>query len=112
MRVVRVSMFALALSAMALAADFSGTLLDESCYSRQKQTKGCEATASTSSFALAASGTVYKLDEAGNAKAVAALKDRADRAKDPSKAVTGPVMAKISGTASGGSLQVDSIEVQ
>jgi hypothetical protein len=54
---------------------------------------------------------VYKLDSAGNAKASAALKGRADRV-DPSKPQSKDVMAKVEGTEKGGTITVISIDVQ
>src|ERR1039457_6578372 len=55
--------------AMALAESFTGKLVDSSCYDQKKSTASCAPTSSTTSFALEASGTVYKFDDAGNAKA-------------------------------------------
>ena len=56
-------------STLALAASFSGKLLDASCYDQQKKAASCDATSSTTAFAIEASGMVYKLDSAGNSKA-------------------------------------------
>jgi hypothetical protein len=70
-------------SMCALAASFSGKLVDASCYDQQKKVDSCVASDNTTAFALEVSGKVYKLDSAGNAKATAAIKSRADRS-DPS----------------------------
>jgi hypothetical protein len=98
-------------SMAAFAESYSGRLLDASCYSQQKKASACDATSTTSSFAIDASGTVYKLDSAGNTKASAALKNRADRV-DPSKAQSKEVMAKVDGTEKGGTITVTTIDVQ
>jgi hypothetical protein len=98
-------------AALALAESFSGNLLDAGCYEKQKAAASCEATAMTTSFALDVSGKVLKLDGAGNSKASAALKNRADRA-EPGKTQSPIVMAKIDGTEKGGMITVESIDVQ
>ena len=95
----------------ALAASFSGKLLDASCYDQQKKADSCDATSTTTAFALEVSGTVYKLDTAGNAKASDAIKNRADRT-DPTKPQAKEIMAKVNGTEKGGPISVDSIAVQ
>lgn len=106
----------LALSAvftlLALADSYSGKLLDATCYDQQKKAAACDATSTTTTFALEASGTVYKLDAGGNAKAADALKNRSDRATDPSKPQPKQVMAKVGGTEKGGIITVESIDVQ
>jgi hypothetical protein len=99
-------------SILALADTWSGKLLDAGCYDQQKKAAACDATSTTTAFALEASGTVYKLDAAGNSKAAAALKNRSDRATDPSKPEAKQVMAKVDGTEKGGNITVESIEVQ
>jgi hypothetical protein len=98
-------------SVAALAESYTGKLVDASCVEQQKKATGCDASATTTSFALDANGMVYKLDSAGNAKASAALKGRADRV-DPSKPQSKDVMAKIEGTEKGGTITVSSIDVQ
>lgn len=95
----------------ALAANYSGKLLDASCYDQQKKADSCDATSNTTAFALEVSGTVYKLDSAGNSKASAAVKNRADRT-DPSKPQPKEIMAKVDGTEKGGVITVESIAVQ
>jgi hypothetical protein len=99
-------------SALALANDYTGKLLDSACYQQQKSTRGCDATSATTTFAIDVSGKVYDLDSAGNSKAAEALKTRADRSADPNKPPKGPVTAKVAGTLSGNTVQVDTIEVQ
>jgi len=98
-------------SMLALAESYSGKLLDASCYDQQKKSSGCDATSSTTAFAIEASGSVYKLDRAGNTKASAALKNRADRS-DPTKQQSKEVMAKVEGSEKGGTITVESVDVQ
>jgi hypothetical protein len=102
------------LSLMAFADDFSGKLLDATCQGRREQIKDlvCDATSTTTSFALDVNGKIYKFDAAGNTKAAAALKNRADRSTDPAKATMASVMAKVSGTEKDGQITVDSVDVQ
>ena len=104
--------FSAVFSTLALAESWSGKLLDGSCYEHQKKAAGCDATSATTAFALEASGTVYKLDAAGNSKASEALKNRADRAADPAKPQSKQVMAKVEGTEKTGIIAVESIDVQ
>jgi hypothetical protein len=86
------------LASLAFAESWSGKLIDSSCYEKQQSATGCDATSATKSFALEASGKVYKLDASGNKKAGAALKNRADRAADPSKPQSTEIMATVEGT--------------
>jgi hypothetical protein len=102
-----------AFSILAMGADVSGNLLDASCYSKEMKSANCSATASTTSFVLMSSGKVYKLDTAGNEKAVTAMKTRADRSKDPaSPATAAAVTATVTGTVTGDTIQVENISVQ
>src|SRR6516162_8447049 len=91
-------------SMIAFAESWSGKLIDAGCYDQQKKVETCDATGATTSFALDASGMVYKLDRSGNTKAATAFKNRAERSTDPTKQQPGPVMAKISGTEKGGTI--------
>jgi hypothetical protein len=98
---------------LALAEDWTGRLIDASCYAQNKTAKPCDASASTASFLLDVNGKVYKLDAAGNAKAAAAIKNRADRSAAPGATSAGPVNAKVAGSMEGSdSIKVDQIEVQ
>jgi hypothetical protein len=97
---------------LAFGADFSGKLIDASCYSQQQKASACSATSATTTFALDVSGKVYNLDAAGNSKAATAMKSRADRAVDPANPQANQIMAKVSGTESGGTIAVDSVDVQ
>ena len=111
-RILSLLAFSAMFSALALAGSWSGKLLDATCFDQQKKAAGCDATGTTTTFALAVAEKVYKLDASGNSKASSALRNRADRASDPSKAKTQEVLAKIDGTEQGGTIKVDSIEVQ
>jgi hypothetical protein len=99
-------------SVAALADNFSGKLIDASCYTQQKKTAGCDATSTTTAFVLDVSGKVYALDAVGNSKAATAMSSRADRAADPNDPQSKAVMAKVSGTEKSGTITVDSIDVQ
>jgi hypothetical protein len=99
-------MFAL----FAFAENYSGRLLDATCI-EQGKSKVCDPTSTSTNFALNVDGKIYRLDDAGNAKAVEALKNRADRQKDPGLPVN-TVTAKVAGTKEGEVLRVDAIEVQ
>ena len=99
-------------SVAAFGEDYSGKLIDANCYSQQKKTTGCDATSAPTTFALEASGKIYTLDAAGNAKAQTAMSSRADRAVDPANPQAKAVMAKVSGIEKGGTITVDSIDVQ
>jgi hypothetical protein len=96
---------------LALAEDWSGKLLDISCLDQKKAIETCQANGMTTAFALQVADKTYRLDDAGNQKAITSLKDRADRATDPAAAAA-PVNAKITGARDGDVLKVDSIEVQ
>jgi len=98
-------------STLALAESYSGKLLDAPCYDTQKKVASCEATSSTTAFAIEVSGAVYKLDRVGNEKAATALKNRADRA-DPAQQQSKEVMARIDGTERGGTIVVENLEVK
>ena len=105
-------MLSTALAISAFAANFSGKLIDAGCYEKQKSAAACDATGSTTSFALDVAGKVYKLDAAGDQKASAAVKNRADRAADPSKPPSPQIMAKVEGTESGNTIAAESVDVQ
>jgi hypothetical protein len=95
----------------ALAENWSGKLLDATCYDQQKKAAMCDATSKTTAFGLEVSGTFYKFDRNGNTKATAALKNRADRA-DPAKPQSTEVMAKVEGSEKGGIIAVENLDVQ
>jgi hypothetical protein len=98
-------------SVAAFGEDWSGKLIDANCYSQSKKATSCDATPTTTQFALDASGKIFTLDANGNTKAMAAVKNRADRAVDPNNP-SKAVIARVSGTESGGTITVDSVDVQ
>jgi hypothetical protein len=106
------TLFALAAvcAGLAVADTWSGKLMDANCYAKEKGAKPCDAVAATTAFAVSVSGKVYNLDEGGNQKAAAALKNRADRSSDPNKPAAA-VTAKITGTIAGDTIQVEAIEL-
>lgn len=98
---------------LALADNFAGKLLDSSCVSQNKSTKGCDATSATSAFLLESGGKFYKLDSAGNAKAAEAMKSFAERSANPGQPAAGGVNAKVTASKEGDdTLKVDMIEIQ
>ncbi len=77
----------------------------------------CEPTSTTTSFALrTSSGQTYQLDDAGNAKVITAMRDRADRMNDQgtttSSQTKAPVHATVKGTLSNNIIKVDSVQMQ
>ncbi|HXK07928.1 MAG TPA: hypothetical protein VMS37_36380 [Verrucomicrobiae bacterium] len=111
-RIITISALGAVCAALALAESWTGKLIDASCYDSKKEVTTCDATSATTMFAIDVSGKVYKLDDAGNAKAVAALKSRADRSSNPS-GTSGAVTAKVSGTkGSDDTIKVESIDVR
>lgn len=98
--------------ALALADSWTGTLFDATCVQQQKSAKGCEPTGTTTAFVVHIDGRMYQLDDAGNAKAVEALKSRADRSSNPSAPQSTMVQAKITGTREGPIIKVETLEVQ
>ena len=118
-KILSVCTLPLAFATMALGASWSGKLIDADCYAKQQKATGCEATSSTTAFALDSSGKVYKLDAAGNQKAATAMKNRADRSTGSSsttgassKMATKEITAKVEGTESGDTITATSVDVQ
>lgn len=116
-----------AATAFAYADSWTGKLLDASCYDRMKDSSkpdsqkvdesSCAATAQSTAFVLSSSGKVYRLDAAGNTRAAAAMKNRAERsAPDPgAKAgdqLTKDTMARVEGNETGGTITVTTIDLQ
>ncbi len=93
-------------SVMALAETWSGTLVDVMCKGKDlaSHTTKCAIGCAKSGYGLVLSdGKFVKLDEAGNAKALAALK-ATSKEKD--------LKAKVTGTMDGDTVQVESIDLQ
>jgi hypothetical protein len=102
-------------AALGLADSYSGNLIDASCLDKPNPTVAtCQPSSSTVTFALVDNAQkVYKLDDKGNAKAVEALKSRANRSTDPNAASKSDVItAKITGTTNGSVVTVETIELQ
>jgi hypothetical protein len=98
-------------STLAFAETWTGRLIDGNCGNADKMAKECDAGHSTTSFLLVIEGKAYSLDPAGNKLAVQAIKNRADRAADPSNPKS-EVTAKVTGDKEGDTLKVASIEVE
>jgi hypothetical protein len=96
----------LAAAAFALADSWSGTLVAGRCKqepyaSKAQPLEGCSPTSGTKVFAvMTPDGKVFRLDEAGNKQALAAIKE------DPNKQ-----NVTVSGSFNGQTLQVDSIDI-
>ena len=100
--------FALAagLAVAAAAETFSGTVVDVMCRGKDlaSHTRECAITCARSGFGVVtADGKFLKFDEAGNARALAALK-KLSKEKD--------LKAKVTGTLTGDVLKVEAIEFQ
>ena len=93
-------------SVAALAETMTGTLVDVMCKDKDVagHTKKCAMGCAKSGFGLVTGeGKFLKFDEAGNAKALEALK-ATDKEKD--------LKAKVEGTMDGDVLQVTSVEIE
>ena len=94
------------LSSLACAETWNGTLVDVMCKNQDLagHTTKCAISCSKSGYGLVlADGKFVKFDEAGNAKALAALKSTG-KEKD--------LKAKVSGTLDGDTVQVESVELE
>lgn len=90
-------------SVAAFAETVTGTVVDVNCHTKDlaNHTKGCAIGCSKSGYGIVtADGKFVKFDEAGNAKALAALK-ASQKEKD--------LKATVTGTMDGDVLKVDSI---
>ena len=109
-KLTRMFVVAGAFAALAAAETWSGTLVDAACAANKKPSAECTPTSTTTNFALVlADGKTVKLDETGNSKAAEALKNSADRSKDPDAKTA--VTAKVSGSLSGDTIKVETVEV-
>jgi len=111
-RLLTLCAFVAVFTTLALAESWTGRLVDASCYDQQKSATTCDPTSSTTTFALVASGKAFKLDDAGNTKAIEAMKNRADRSTNPNAPQSTTITAKVTGSKDGENLKVESIEVQ
>ncbi len=97
---------AVLMSAAALAGTWSGTVVDTMCKNKDvaNHTRQCALGCAKSGFGLVTSdGKFVKFDEAGNAKALAALK-ASKKDKD--------LRAKVTGNLDGDIIAVESIELE
>lgn len=102
-----------ALSGIALAETWSGTLLDANCLHRHNQAKSCDARTRTTSFVLDDNGTRYKLDARTNDAAHSAMLSRADKASNPDATTAVPVTATITGhVRNNGKIRADTVAVR
>ena len=99
-----------AFATVSFAADWTGKLIDATCAEQKKA--ACNATSTTTEFAIDVNGKAYKLDATGNSKAAAAIRDRADRSADPAKGLTATYTAKVTGNEKDGTIAVENLEVQ
>ena len=93
-------------SSLAFAETWNGTLVDVMCKNQDLagHTTKCAIGCAKSGYGLVlADGKFVKFDEAGNAKALAALK-ATSKEKD--------LKAKVTGTLDGDNVQVESVELQ
>ena len=100
-------LFALSIlfSAAAFADSFSGTLMDQMCKDKDgaDHPAKCAIACSKSGYGIkTADGKFLKLDEAGNTKALAALK-ATDKTKD--------LKATVSGTLDGDTIKTESVSL-
>jgi hypothetical protein len=105
-RFATLSAAAFLLTAVAFAESWTGTLVDVNCKDKDLagHTTKCALGCAKSGFGLVASdGKFMKFDEAGNAKALAALK-ATDKEKD--------LKAKVTGDLDEETIKVESIEIQ
>ena len=92
--------------ALALAESWNGTLVDVMCTNKDlaSHTTKCAVSCAKSGYGLVlGDGKFVKLDEAGNAKALAVLR-ATSKEKD--------LKAKVTGTLDGDTVQVSEIEIQ
>lgn len=99
-------------SVLSFAESFQGRIVDATCYDQHQSLTTCDPTSASTSFEIFVANKPYKLDAEGNTKVAEAIKNRADRSSDPSKAPSKQVNAKITGTKDGDNLKVESVEIQ
>ena len=105
MKSILTSLIALSLAGIASAVEFNGTLVDVNCKGKalSTHTRQCAISCAKSGYLVVTSkGDFYKLDEAGNAKALAAL-EASKKDKD--------LKVKVTGSLAEGVIQVDTLEL-
>jgi hypothetical protein len=111
-RLITLAASAVVFSGLAMAATWTGRLVDANCQNQDKTAKECDAGASTTVFLLVVDGKSYQLDDSGNRKIMEAMKNRADRASDPNNPKPSTITAKVSGDKNGDVIKVNSVELQ
>ena len=105
----------LAFAGLAAAEMYTGILIDAACPDEERGAPKCDPTPSTRSFAVLVSGDQLKtlrLDNAGNAKAAAALKDgNAGRKPDDSNGARRSLIVTVTGATRGDEIQVESLRI-
>ena len=102
-----------ALSCLAMADTWHGTLQDANCIHRHHETRSCDAKTSTTAFLLDVNGTQYRLDAKSNDETRSAMEARADKASNPFHTKAVPVLANIRGRLrSNGKIRASIVEVQ
>lgn len=102
--------FILLSAALCFGESFNGKLVDSSCLDQQhgSQKSACVPTASTTAFAIETQdGQTLKLDNTGNTKAAEML-----RGTNVASAPASEISVTVTGTKSGKTLRVESIEMQ
>jgi hypothetical protein len=105
-RILLTATFLIAAAGWAFAETFTGTVVDVMCKGNDlaSHTRQCALSCADSGFGLVqADGKFLKFDEAGNARALAALK-KSSKEKD--------LKAKVTGKIDGELIKVESIEIQ
>jgi hypothetical protein len=111
-RFVTLAASATLFSVLAFADTFTGRLVDANCANQDKTAKECDAGSATTAFLLIVNGKAYQLDNDGNQKVMAAMKDRADRSANPNAQAPSTINAKISGDKAGDVIKVTTVELQ
>ena len=86
-----------ALSCLAMADTWDGTLLDANCLHRHHGARSCDAKRSSTAFLLDVNGTRYRLDAKSNDETRSAMQARADKATNPDATKAVPVHATVTG---------------
>ena len=110
-RLMTVIAFVGIFSALALAGEWKGRLVDASCQDAQQLDK-CQPAATATAFAVVVDGKIIKLDETGNAKVTEALKNRADRSAEPNAPARPSVIkVTVTGTMEGDTIKTETVAV-
>lgn len=99
--------------AWAIAAEWSGKLVDADCTHRNGGPRACEPGLNTTAFGLVVAGKAYLFDKGGSQKASAAMRRRAEmHAADPNYPYSPEVGASVTGERQGNKIVVKSIDIQ